>query len=738
MLVKAFADDFDLKFRPHQVEGPASPRDYLDWNARLRKHRLEQQSKEKASVASAHQVAELDWVKTSYVQPHVMANDLFLFDPKTNKYTVDKYVQDVTERFGTIDSIVIWPSFPNLGCDSRNSEDYYRCLPGGTLGIRSLVDEFHARKIKVLFPVIGWDNGTRDPRAAWSYIMPRLFKEYNIDGMSAEVAYFSQDYWLTSLAIGHPLAFQSQASSENKLGDAPELDDASIMQWNTMDMAKFDTNTHVPTVALRKFIEPQHMTRSCDKWSRNKTAMIQHSFFNGLGIEMWENIFGTWNQLTPRDAEALRRTTSILRCFGPDFFASAEWEPHCPCVRWETVFSSKFPSRTVEDQVIWTFVNRGPANVTGHQIVVNYHIGIQFYDVWHGTEIQPTDICDGLATISFDIEPYGYGCIFATNDVSPLPKSFESLIKTLHHRSRTPLYQIPICSSVLWQELDEVVVSKHTNENVCGMVRIEGGSYDFKVKGLSAHPHSKADYPGIDVKYPWEFQPSRHHSTKHMHIKTFYMDAYPVTESQFKKFLDESGYKPADPTNFLKHWCGGCYPAYRANKPVTHVSVEDARAYAKWAGKRLPHEWEWQYVAQGGHEYRTYPWGNEWDESKVPEVYSGRERLYPDHPPADVDAFPAGRSCMGVYDLVGNVWQWTDVYRDDHTRAAIIRGGSYYQAKNGQHYFPQAYRNDQHGKYLLMSPSVDRSATIGFRCVKDTEESASYLGNCSFEADDCF
>lgn len=93
MLVKAFADDFDLKFRPHQVEGPASPRDYLDWNARLRKHRLEQQSKEKASVASAHQVAELDWVKTSYVQPHVMANDLFLFDPKTNKYTVDKYVQ---------------------------------------------------------------------------------------------------------------------------------------------------------------------------------------------------------------------------------------------------------------------------------------------------------------------------------------------------------------------------------------------------------------------------------------------------------------------------------------------------------------------------------------------------------------------------------------------------------------------------------------------------------------------
>lgn len=62
---------------------------------------------------------------------------------------------------------------------------------------------------------------------------------------------------------------------------------------------------------------------------------------------------------------------------------------------------------------------------------------------------------------------------------------------------------------------------------------------------------------------------------------------------------------------------------------------------------------------------------------------------------------------------------------------AIIRGGSYYKPKNGQ-YFPQAYRNDEHGKYILMADSIDRSATIGFRCVKDTKESAAALGNCAF------
>lgn len=220
---------------------------------------------------------------------------------------------------------------------------------------------------------------------------------------------------------------------------------------------------------------------------------------------MWENIFGVWNSLAPRDAEALRRTTSILRCFGPDFFSSSEWEPHCPCVRYETVFSSKFPSRTVKDQIVWTFINRGPVNAVGHQIVVNYRIGIQFFDVWHGVEIFPTDIVDGLATLSFDIEPFGYGCIFATSDVSKLPSGFDGLLKQLQHRSRLTLFSYAISSSVLWQELDEVVISKYTTEdqcgrlvpdNYCGMVRIEGGKYEFKAKGLASRPHGFRDYPG--------------------------------------------------------------------------------------------------------------------------------------------------------------------------------------------------------------------------------------------------
>jgi formylglycine-generating enzyme required for sulfatase activity len=205
-----------------------------------------------------------------------------------------------------------------------------------------------------------------------------------------------------------------------------------------------------------------------------------------------------------------------------------------------------------------------------------------------------------------------------------------------------------------------------------------------------------------------------------MDVRGFYVDKYPVTNAQFKQFLDASAYRPKDDHNFLKHWQGGTFPPNWDRKPVTWVSLDDARAYAAWAGKRLPHEWEWQYAAQGG-DGRPYPWGKNPDPTALPKPEAGREVP----PPTDVDAHPNGASPWGVMDLVGNVWQWSDEYVDEHTRAAVIRGGSYYRPGGSIWYFPPNTRLDQHAKYLLIAPSKDRSAMLGFRCVVDAADDLS-------------
>jgi len=76
-------------------------------------------------------------------------------------------------------------------------------------------------------------------------------------------------------------------------------------------------------------------------------------------------------------------------------------------------------------------------------------------------------------------------------------------------------------------------------------------------------------------------------------------------------------------------------------------------------------------------------------------------------------------------DLVGNVWQWTDEFLDEHTRAAVLRGGSYYRPSGSGWYFSQNTQLDQHAKYLLVSPSKDRSPLIAFRCVVDAAADSS-------------
>jgi gamma-glutamyl hercynylcysteine S-oxide synthase len=369
------------------------------------------------------------------------------------------------------------------------------------------------------------------------------------------------------------------------------------------------------------------------------------------------------------------------------------------------VFASKFPGR---DRTLWLLVNRADHAVRGAQLRVPAEAGTVFYDLWHGRPLAP-EPAGGLSTLHFDLEAHGFGAVLAVRGPADDP-ALGALLKAMGEQSRRPLGELRNDWSFLPQRQVEAPDSAPAAAAPPGMVRIPAGSFDFAVSGIEIEGGQMV---GVDVQYPWEDSPRRHHQ-KRLDLEAFYIDRHPVTNAEFDRFLKASGYRPADDHNFLRDWKDGRVPPGWEAKPVTWVSLEDARAFARWAGKRLPREWEWQYAAQGT-DGRPYPWGLAFDPGAVPAPETGRVL----RSPAAVGAHPRGASPFGVQDLVGNVWQWTDEYADDRTRAAILRGGSYYQPQGSQWYFPQAYRLDQHGKYLLMAPSLDRAGTVGFRCVKD-------------------
>lgn len=721
---------------------PCTSQSYMQWLESIVHWRMEERIRIGYDPARYENPA-LKWAQSEFMQPQMMVHDRYFYDPVEHEYTVDRYLDDLDERYGGIDAVLIWSTYPNMGIDDRNQLDMVESMPGGIEGVRKMVEDFHRHGVRVLFPFMMWDQGTRDPGKPWPDAIAELMKAIDADGMNGDTQEgVPLAFSLATEKIGHPLAFEPEGSPADE-----------GLAWNVLTWGQYGPSAleFAPTVDRFRWLETRHQVNIQGRWLRDKTDDLQYAFFNGEGWESWENVWGIWNGITPRDAEATRRVATIERAVAP-FLISPEWQPWFPMHRYG-IFASRWP---LNDQAVWTIVNRNEYDVDGAEMTVPHRDGMRYFDLYHGVELKPLTESN-QDTLQFPIEAHGYGAVFAT--AGEPDAHMKELLTKMAAMTAKPLSAFSHEWIALPQKLVDIAPTEQASSTPEGMIRIPGGSFDFKVEGIEIEG---SDDIGVDVQYPWENSARRFHEHQ-MDLKPYYIDKYPVTNEQFKKFLDATHYHPTDDQNFLKDWRSGTYPDGWANKPVTWVSLEDARAYAKWAGKRLPHEWEWQYAAQG-NDNREYPWGNcDWQPpfdrnalvSSLMPVSTATEPPAPnpsgaasrrggsanslchfgsdlkdtpapiaDHgrvmgPASDVDAHPNGASPFGVIDMVGNVWQWTDEYVDDHTRAAIVRGGSHYYPLGSIWYFPEAFKNSQHGKLLLMAPSYDRSGTVGFRCVKD-------------------
>jgi formylglycine-generating enzyme required for sulfatase activity len=189
----------------------------------------------------------------------------------------------------------------------------------------------------------------------------------------------------------------------------------------------------------------------------------------------------------------------------------------------------------------------------------------------------------------------------------------------------------------------------------------------------------------------------------------FYIDRTEVTNAQYLKFVEETGRTPP------AHWVRGKPLPGKEDHPVVYVNWEDAEAYAKWAGKRLPTEAEWEFAARGT-DGRAYPWGRKFDSSKCNFMNPKVKATMP------VGSFPDGASPSGCLDMVGNAAEWTaggfEQYPGNRApqpeygqKLRVVRGGAW---------------NDTLAVYgrcasrRPMEPGL-KERGLGFRCAKDAK-----------------
>ncbi|MEN2284224.1 SUMF1/EgtB/PvdO family nonheme iron enzyme [Algoriphagus sp. SE2] len=697
---------------------------------------------------------DLQWIRHSYVMHLMYAWDKFYYDIEKGEYTLQDFLDRGKKLYGGDEVVSIWPTWPTLGLDQRNQFDLFQDLPGGLEAMRNQAQMSREKGTRFFVCYNPWDVDTQE--------------KDHFEGLF--------DLILATDADGVVLDTKAEAGKDFQ-NAADRAKPGVIMYSEGMAVPKamptivsgrvHNALYYPPMLNLNKLIKPEFaIFRVAELFKEKIKREFATAFFNGYGTEI--NIMAPGQpDWVENQYEFLGKTSQILRenTFN---FTSRGYTPLIPTIR-DSIWVNRWKK---DSKTIFTIYSIIPQGFKGNLFEVKPDEKSHFVDIWYHKNLEPVQI-DGkwmveAQTDAFPEYELGTNNEGAVDCIAQFPIILKGEINGdfIHFSSKkdqgeiriwkgnpsyqnTPLSLSPNAEKIRISEhfgryegdfvlqyleegilLDEIIlnlkpgtprrisVSERTSPSLNSpskMILIPSGEFLFK----TTHGDGFIPYPKQD-------------EGKTLQMKSFWMDQYPVTNKEFQEFLKESNYRPTDTANFLKHWNGGKIPDGEENNPVTYVSLEDAKAYSKWAGKRLPTEAEWQYAAQAG-EQRDWPWNQETPVNRRLEpvtetltfvhlegidstlVNLGNGVLEP------IGSHPTGANPWGIQDLVGTVWQLTqDEYQSGSHRYIILKGGSYFKPSGSWWYVQGGPRELTHRQQLLrVSQGFERNATVGFRCVMD-------------------
>jgi formylglycine-generating enzyme len=541
--------------------------------------------------------------------------DELLYDHERGAFTADRYLNATERDFGGVDGITLWNAYPVLGIDERNHFAFFEDVPE----LPDVVAEFRRRGVKVYLSYYPWETGS-GPEAIGRVI--GLVRKLGVDGVFLDSSKEASGALRAALDEIDPML---TLEGESKVPLARVADQP--MSW-----AQWFADSATPGVLRTKWLERRHELHHVRRWHRDHLDELHSAWLNGTGVLVWEVVFGVWVGWSERDRETLRAMRSVYQSHAP-WFASDDWTPLA-----DTASPQLVASRWVHDgKPLWTIVNRGT----------------DYDGPWLLEEGDWLDLVTGQPA---------HG---------PLPSGAVAAVALAgsEHRGTPRRVLSPAFSQRPATRIPTPRVEQVTPPTGFTEVDWPGGDLDAAYRIRETGLYGEA--PFVDE---WKPLPPRLHSTGLMTRPVpptrFAIGRREVTNAEFDAFVVAAGYRPARPERFRLE-------RGAPDQPVTFVELADARAYAEWAGCRLPTEDEWQIAAEAGLIERTEPL----------------------------------------------VWELTESeHCDGRSRFHILKGGceplvspSDWYVESGP--FPPEYSM----KLLQCGAGLNRSPRIGFRCAVDLD-----------------
>jgi formylglycine-generating enzyme len=611
---------------------PDDPARWPAWRAALERWRREARCRIGYSDAAYDAVR---WTAGCYAVALVWLWDEALYDHEAGRFTPDEFLDAAQRDFGSFDGVVLWHAYPVIGLDERNQFDYYRDVPE----LPELVAALHRRGVRVFLDYNPWDTGTRREPADDPSTLAHLVCRLGADGLFLDT--LKEGATGLVAALGPAVALESESRVPlRRLAD------------HTMSWAQWFADSPVPGVLRARWFERRHQLHHTRRWHRDHLEELHSAWLNGTGVLIWEAVFGVWVGWNARDRARLRGMLRVQRTH-TDWFTNGVWTPLADHPGGGApVYASRWEHRGTP---LWTVVNRGAQPYDGSWLALDSLPGGRFVDLVSGAELRPEHNGAGGFRLGGVLPPGGIAAVTTLTGEETVDATGEAGEPDATFPGRAVVRR-------------PAPVARHV-EAPPGMAAVPGGRYELTVRYRMRETGLYGEAPYVDE---WKPLPPRLHQpatmTRTVHLGRFAIAEREVTRAQFAAFVAATGYRPVRLERFL---VGGEAP----DAPVAHVDLADARAYAAWAGLRLPTEDEWQVAAAAGLLARGEPL----------------------------------------------VWNWTESeHSDGRTRFAILKGGADLRASGSDWYLdggPQP--PDVSVKLLLMGAGLSRSPAIGFRCAAD-------------------